>query len=324
MRACPSRPLAVGYTHSDVPEGGVSLQESAFERRLTEEIPVLDEATVAIANDDPERAELLRSQLEAAPLRSYPESVDVLDMPTTEELRASFEGADLVFLDLPMTGATVECTDGSLDLASIAAWRPIGVFLDVERVDETAANAVVEAGAIVAFEGPKITMAERGLKLLGCVLRGLGVADAAALVYDSSAYRVTGVATGAIIQLTSGKTGERFVIDAVAEDSFETEYFVSPTKPIGPGTTVRLAEDFAHGEAQLVGKRSELPETLSVAQVLKLLEDEEVVVVLDEKTYAGVVSSTSARIRRSARRALRSADEDPPSDKDSASNYSFE
>ncbi|WP_430503887.1 hypothetical protein [Haloparvum sp. PAK95] len=315
VRDRPTKPFAVGYSHSTVPSGGVALDDRAFERELNETLPVVDEAVVAVVTDDADRAELLRSHLEYAPLRAYPERIAVHADPTTDELEGLFEsGADLVVLDLSATGSTVACADGPLELSTLSECRPNVVVLDADRTGESSVASVVDAGATVSLEAPGVTSPDPGLRIVGCLLRGNSVARTAELLFDPSEYRIAGVPTEMAVLWDTGQNGECYVIDTVAPGEHAAEFVVTPSKPLGIGSVHWLRQDFSPDEHQLVGTSIEMAEHLSTAQVVDLLADEDVVVVLNGEVYADALPPTRDLVERSAARALRSDSGDEPTD----------
>lgn len=298
---------AVGYSHSTVPPGGVALDDAAFERAVEEQPPVVGEAVVTIVTDDAQRAELLRSHLDHAPMRTLPERIDVTVDPTTAALRELFEvDADLVVLDLKVDEATVDCADGAIDLAELREFGPNVVVLDTDRTRSSAPRSVVDAGATTALEAPVVTSPVSGLRTVGCLLRGNSVGRTAELIYDPGEVRVAGVPTEMAALWDEGSNGQCYVVDSVAPGEHVAEYVNPPTKPLGIGSVHSLREEFSPGEHQLVGTSLEMAERLSTDQVVDLLADKDVVVVLNGEVYADVVPPTRAVVERSARRALRS------------------
>lgn len=311
VRNRPTNPIAVGYTHATVPAGGVALDAVAFEREVTSKLPVVSEAVVSIVTDDANRAELLRSHLDHAPMRALPERIDVHVDPATAALRELFEvDADLVVLDLAADGATVDCADGAFDLAELREFGPNVVVLDAERTSSAAARSVVNAGATAALEAPGVTSPAPGLRVVSCLLRGNSLARTAELLYDPGDVRLAGVPIEMAALWDEGINGRCYVIDTVAPGEHRAEYGDPPSKPLGLGSVHSLQEEFSPSETQLIGTTIEMAERLSTAQVVDLLANEGVIVVLNGEVYADVVPPTRELVERSVRHALASSSDE--------------
>ncbi|MGZ0746778.1 hypothetical protein [Haloparvum sp. AD34] len=310
VRNRPTDAIAVGYSHSAVPAGGVALDDEAFERELDSPLASVGEAIVAIVTDDADRGELLRSNLDHAPMRTFPKRIDVHVAPTTERIQRTFEAtADLVVLDLPVEGTTVDCADGVVDLDELADFRPNAVVLEADRADASAPRSVVNAGATGVLAAPSVTAPILGLRLVGCLLRGNSLARTAELLYTDDNYRIAGVPTEMAVLWDRGDDGECYVIDTVDPNDHVVEYVDPPSKSLDVGSVNWLRQEFSPNEHQLVGTTIEMTESLSTAQVVEILADEDVIVVLNGEVYADVIPPTREVVERSVSRALRSTEE---------------
>lgn len=322
VREGPSSPIAVGYSHDEVPPGGVALDDAAFEHDLTGETVVREEAVVAVVTDDPDRAERLSAGVESAPLADIPARIDVLQSPTTAELRSVLAtDADLLLLDLPVSlgsgsgerdadgsvgdsanGPVVDCADGTLDLSTLPSFGPRTVLVEGDRAPSTAVREFLardDDGGIVALVAEGVAEPDRALSVLGCLLCAWSVAGTARLHFDVADYRLAGVPDATAVSRSSGMEAELYVVEQVGPDDFTLRYVVSPMGASGVGSVAQNVEEFSHDEYQLHGSVTRMPATVSAERVQEILADDEVVAIVNGKLDANVVPHSAEFVRES-------------------------
>ncbi|MGZ0746777.1 hypothetical protein [Haloparvum sp. AD34] len=346
VRDGPLSPVGVGYSHDEVPAGGVALDAAAFERDLTGEVVVREEAVVALVTDDPDRAERLSVGLEAAPLADIPARIDVRQSPTAAKLRSVVADADLLLLDLPVSvgsrsgdrdaaGPVVDCADGRLDLSTLSSFRPRTVLVAGDRAPSTAVDELVAgdpadaaAGGVVALVADGLAEPDRALSVLGCLLCAWSVAGTARLHFDSAAYRLAGVPDATAVSRSNGMEAEVYIAEQVGPDDFTLRYVVSPMGASGVGSVAQNVEAFSHDEYQRLGSVTRMPATVSAEQVQELLADDEVVVILDGAIHANVVPPSAEFVGRSGETApdpaTRSPDHRPDPDSERPGDWIVE
>ncbi|MFB6234121.1 MAG: hypothetical protein ABEH81_12135 [Halopenitus sp.] len=324
-REGPSSPIAIGYSHDEVPAGSVALADAAFERKLTGEAVVREEAVVAVVTDDPDRAERLSAGLESAPLADIPARIDVRQSPTSADLRSVLTTeADLLLLDLPVSvesppidgdaaGPVVDCADGALDLSTLQTFGPRAVLVEGDRAPSTAVRKFVagddgvaaggDGGSVIALVAEGVAEPDLALSVLGCLLCAWSVAGTARLHFDPGDYRLAGVPDATAVSRSSGMEAELFIADQVGPDEFSLRYVVSPMGASGVGSVAQNVEEFSHDEYQLLGTVTRMPATVSAERVQEILADDEVVVIVNGKLDANVVPHSAEFVRRSAQTA---------------------
>lgn len=319
-----SSPAVVGYAHSSVPQGGLALRTEAFDRVASDTAPEAGAATVALVTGNPTRAARLRAALDRAPLASIPERIRVQETPSRSELRTLLTGEiDLLVLDLPATERTITCRDGALDLGAVDTVDARIVALDAApeagAVDPAVASTLARMGAAGVVAAPGVTTPKRGLRLVGCLLKGQPLPAAADLVYDGG-YYLAGSAVASVARLDRGINAACFYAETIGPDEHRLQYETYPSRRYGQGSVNIPPSEFGHGEYQLTGTTTAMPSTVSTEQLLELLGDGESIVVLNGEVCADAIEPTRDLVDRSTRRASTESSSHEPNGADRRSN----
>lgn len=296
--------LAGGRTERPISSGETLLVPAAYEASLDRSPREVSDCEVLFVADA-ENAVAWRSVRTAANEEVEPPvgTADLLVEPTCDELSAALDGGyDLVCCLLPAVDAGIVCADGVLDPASLSSVDAWGLLLAGTGALDVSAS-LCERGAVTALatsEPPEPTTMRR---LLRCLVRGHGFAEAARFVGESDLgkYWTVGAQPRVVLHRAGGSIPIRISVTSESPDSQRVSlwtHFVGETRI---GSVTALYGDHTHDMYQLVGSDVENPVTHSAENVAGILRDSDYIVSFDGEPYHGETEPTASFVRQRAR-----------------------
>ncbi|WP_058365285.1 hypothetical protein [Haloparvum sedimenti] len=299
--------LAVGRTNRPVSSGETLLVPGAYEAGLDRSPREVPDGEVLFVADGEHAAEWRRVRNAVTAELDPPVSTgDLLVDPTREALAAALgDGYDFVCCLLPAVDGGVACADGVLSPDEVDAVDAWGLLLAGPGAPDVSA-ALCDRGVVTALataDRPTPTIARR---LLRCLVRGHGFAEAARFVGDREIgdHWIVGAQPRPVFRREGGSVPIRVSVESEAPDSYRVSVWAHFVRENRIGSVTALYDDVTPDAFQLTGSDVTQPVPCSAEKVVELLRDPDYIVRLDGEPYHGEPEPTSEFVRESARNRL--------------------
>lgn len=296
------RELGAATTTDEVPPGWTRLVPEAFVAQRERQLPVPGDVTLGFLLGDGDRADALRSSLDAARRPQVRDATTAIADSSTPDALGRVLGAEPDFLYCePGTDAGGAVSDAALG-ATADPWPSVVVF--GRSLPPSVQRRLCENGTLAGLTADDRLSPSSVVHLVAALVAGHTLPWSAELAGLGPSHQFFGSPTATLVRRADGMWATTTDVESVSRDEHVVHRSLPATETNPLGSVARVNTESAADVYFLAGTSAPESSTYTTEDVVDALEDDTRTVRLNGTPYRGESAPTAGLVRESARHEL--------------------